>query len=122
MNSETKQISRVELFCDDAAVGKIQRLLAGIKGVYDVRTVPVINAVAKANGVHAQSDGNLIDQLMAHLAKTGAKEIRPQEAADWLEKSGYSRQSSSYVLRSARDAGYLTKKGASSKTSYVVKS
>ena len=117
----TKEISRIELFCDDGSVGRIQRLLIQVKGVYDVKAVPVVNAAVRANGhVKAISGGNMVHQFLSHLMENKITEITPKEVQDWCVKQGRSKLSSSYVMKNLVKAGVVTRRGASSKTGYVM--
>ena len=117
----TKELSKIELFCDDQSVGRIQRCLAQIKGVYDVKAVPVVNAEAKANGkLEATSDGSVMGMFAAFLA--GKEQVTPKQIQDWLEAQGRSRVSASYIARAAMKAHLLSRRGKSSATVYMVKS
>lgn len=117
----TRELSKIELFCDDDSVGRIQRVLAQIKGVYDVKTVPVVNARAKPNGkVEAVTDGSVMELFAGFLA--GKQRVTPKEIQDWLEGQGRSRISSSYIARTATKARLLTRRGKGSATFYLVRS
>jgi hypothetical protein len=118
----TKEISRIELFCDDTSVGRIQRMLTQIKGVYDVKAVPVVNAAVKTNGhVKAISGGNMAQQFIAHMAKTKTTVVTPGYIKAWLEKQGRSPGSYNYVLKLAVQAGILKQDGGgTTKSSYTV--
>ena len=116
----TKELSRLEFFCDDQVVGRIQRMLANVKGVYNVKAVPVVNAEAKANGkVKATGSGSVMEAFAAFIA--GKDQVTPRQIQDWLESNGRSRVSSSFIARHAVKARLLTKRGKGSATTYTVR-
>ena len=117
----TKELSKLEFFCDDQVVGRIQRMLANTKGVYDVTAVPVVNAKIKPNGkLVAIGSGSVMEAFAAFLA--GKEQVTPKQIQDWLEAQGRSRVSASYIARAAMKAHLLSRRGKSSATIYMVKS
>ena len=83
----TKELTRVEFLCEDQMVGKIQRMLMQIRGAYDFKATPVINAEAKPNGkVKAVADGNLVERFAAYVTENKIKEFTPKDVKDWLER------------------------------------
>lgn len=119
----TKELTRVEFLCEDQLVGKIQRMLMQVRGAYDFKAVPVVNAEAKPNGkVKAAADGNLVERFAAHLTKNQIKEFKAKEVKDWLVEAGFSPLSSNYVTKSIVKAHLVSKRGKGSATVYTVKS
>src|SRR5215472_13066464 len=66
---KSENISRLEIFCDDRNVMPIKRWLLGIKGVYEVKDTPVINAVASGNKIKAKTPGNTVAMLADYLRR-----------------------------------------------------
>jgi hypothetical protein len=101
---------RVTFFCDDRKLGECLHGLAGlVQGVPEV--VPVVNAVPSKNGLAAKTDGKVIDLFTDWLHKTKVKELRAQDARDFLKSVGLSPLSYSYMLTQARERGLIRKTG-----------
>lgn len=115
---------RIECFCEDKNLPNVLRALAGlVRGQPSV--MPVVNIVdervsAKNGALRAATSGKLVDMLAAHLRQTHKDYIAPKEIADWLQKHGKSRLSTSYVASMAVDAGILKKTGKGAATLYQV--
>jgi hypothetical protein len=116
-----KEISRIELFCDDASVGHIQRILTQVKGVYDVKAIPVVNAKRFNGKIKAISHGNLAQRFLSHLIENKIIEFKPTDVHAWLKAQGRSKLSASYVAGSLIELGVVIKHGNSSATRYTVR-
>ena len=119
----TKELTRVEFLCEDQLVGKIQRMLMQIRGAYDFKATPVVNAEVKPNGgVKAITDGTLMQQFIGYLDTSQIKEFKPKDLQGWLQSIGRSRLSAGYLLKNARKTGLLIARGKTGARVYTVKS
>ena len=111
------EISRIEVFCEDKLVGRIQRALAGL-GVLNVKSMPVANAKADKNGkVKAESSGDLLEMLVVWLRDKKLKTVTPKDLQQFAVSAGRAATSYSVVLARAIAAKILKKsKGTGGKT------
>lgn len=114
-------ISRIEIFCDDRVVGKIQRLLAGAGGVYEVKATPVVNGKAGPNGMEAKSPGKLLDLFAAWLKTTKKKELAAQDFRDFQSSIGRSPSGYSNVVARAVTARLIRKVKSKGSFKYIVR-
>lgn len=117
------EISRIEIFCEDKLVGRVQRALAGL-GVLNVKSMPVANAKADKNGkVKAESSGDLLEMFLIWAEKHSVKTITPEGLRGFMVDSGRSASSYQVILQKAVVAKVLKKtKGTAGRTvSYDVK-
>jgi hypothetical protein len=111
---------RIEFFVDDK---KLAQALHGLLGIAlgDPKITPVINAEAKKNGrIRQLTSGKLPDQFMHYLTSSKFDIVRPKDAIGWLTKHGFSKLSSSYMLKQCVNMGFLRKTGKSSGTVYHI--
>ncbi len=107
---------RVTFFCDDRKLGECLHGLAGLaQGTPEV--MPVVNAVAGKNGSGPRAmtaSGKLIDMFTDWLRKTKIKELKAQDAREFMKSIGMAPASYSYLLSKARDHGLIRKTGSGS--------
>lgn len=115
----TNGLSIVEVHCDDACVGAVQRALAGIRGVRDVRSRPMVNAKMQNGHVRAETSGNSLDMLVSHLAKNKRiKSVTPADLRAFMTSVGRSEKSTPGLIKDAIEAGVLKRiAGATRKNS-----
>lgn len=110
------EISRIEVYCEDKLVGRIQRMLAGI-GVIDIKSMPVTNAKFKNGKIQAKSSGDLLDMFVAWLAEHKIRAVSPKELQQFMKEAGRSAAAYQTLRAKAIDAKILKKtKGTSGKT------
>lgn len=100
---------RIECFCDDAKLPKVLWLLQG--NVYNMTSMPVVNANKKGNRVQAKS-GDILEMFANFLKEGKYKEITPAIAKEFGESIGRAKNYYSSLLKKAIDAGMLSRIGA----------
>jgi hypothetical protein len=101
-------IWRIEVFVEGKHLEYVLWALAG-KAV-EVRTPqPVVNATAKANGMHAKTRGDTLALLGTWLKETKLKRLRAKDIKGFCEKHGLSVKSYNHVIDKAIAAGLLNK-------------
>ena len=101
-------IWRIEVFVEGKHLEYVLWALAG-KAV-EVRTPqPVVNATAKANGVHAKTRGDTMALLGTWLKETKLQQVRAKDVKVFCEKHGLSVRSYNHVIDKAIAAGVLKK-------------
>jgi hypothetical protein len=111
------EISRIEIFCEDKLVGRIQRTLAGL-GVLNVKSMPVTNAKIGKNGkLEAKSSGDLLEMFITDMRDRKMKTITPEGLQTFMAEAGRSIKSYSNLLTKAIAAKVLKRtKGTSGRT------
>jgi hypothetical protein len=102
---------RIECFCDDKKLARILWTLQTC-GVYNLTSMPVINAQKRAGQVKAKvASGNRLEMLRHWLTKRHMAEVRPQDIREFAEQHGLSVKSYSNILAAAKEAGLLERIG-----------
>ena len=105
---KSENISRVEIFCDDKNVMPIKRMLLGIKGVYEVKDTPVINAMPKhGGGVKAKTSGNVVDMFADYCRKNQLDIVSADNVRDFQKTIGRSPIGYFNVIEKSKNAGLL---------------
>jgi hypothetical protein len=99
---------KIECYCDDKKLAKALWMLQTV-GVYNVTSVPVVNATKTANGSVRQAAGTMLEALAAYIKANKLKEVQPIDMKRFVEKRGI--RTYSNVLRDAVEAGMLRRIG-----------
>jgi hypothetical protein len=103
---------RIECFCDDKNLAKTLWALQTM-GVYNLTSVPVVNAKKQGDKVKANvSTGNRLDMLRRFIKKWNYTEMVPNDIRNFAEKHGLSVKSYSNILVAAQEAGILKRIGS----------
>jgi hypothetical protein len=114
-------ISRLEIFCSDALVMPIKRMLLGMKGVHEITDQPVINAQKAHSGLTARSSGKTIDMFVDYLRQHKIDTVKADNVRQFQASLGRSESGYYAVIAKALDLGVLKKnKGGASTRTYTV--
>lgn len=112
------EISRIEIFCEDRQVGRIQRMLVGL--VIKLASQPVVNASVTKNGLQAKTGGSALEMLAHHLRTTKKKVITAKELQAFMQQIGRSPWSYTILRDQAVTTKLLVKLGKGKSTKYRV--
>jgi hypothetical protein len=99
---------KIEATCEDNKVHLVLRALVGL--IHPNPTVvPVSNAVHANGKLHAETNGDLLEQFVLHCKKKKLTVITPKEMIAWMPTVGRSPKSYSNLLTRATEAHILKK-------------
>ncbi len=111
---------KIEAFVEDKKLGDVLRALTGLVRGQPV-VLPVVNVEENAQELKARSNGSLLGLFTDHLAKSKVTMLRPSDVKAWLEKTGHSPLSSTYLVEQAIHAKLIRRTGSAASVVYHIK-
>jgi hypothetical protein len=110
---------RIEVFVEDKRLAEALRVLAGVaRGQPSV--MPVTNVAEGGGKIKAATNGTSIAMFEAHLRKSKATDLGPQDIRNWLKSIGRSPMSASSFASEAVKHHLIKRTGKTGSMRYVI--